>query len=115
MAYRIAGLMTAALLGAQCVTAFAALPALTEAQVQAAAAKKVQADADAAAAKDALLASMDGLSARWRGNAASHSWKTYPPVPIAAPVAAVSAPTTQALTPPQVDNSKKPPPDPVKR
>jgi len=86
--------MAAALLAAQALaaSAWAALPTpvLTPAQQQAAAAKKAQADAQAAKDKESLAASMDAVSSRWRSRAAQQGWKTHPPVAIAAAAPAAS-------------------------
>ncbi|MEN3278571.1 MAG: hypothetical protein V7631_4361 [Massilia sp.] len=79
--------------------ALAALPAPTPAQLQVAAAKKAAADAEAARSKESLAKSMDAISARWRGRAASQGWTTHAPVAIAAapapgtPPGATGAPT----------------------
>jgi hypothetical protein len=62
----------------------AALPAPTPAAQQAAAAKKADADAQAAKDKQSLGASMDAVSAHWRSQAAQKGWKTHPAVAIAA-------------------------------
>ena len=59
-------------------------PVLSPAQQQAAAAKKAEADAKAAKEKEALAASMDTLSTRWRSQAAGKGWRIHPPVAIAA-------------------------------
>ncbi|WP_206732389.1 hypothetical protein [Janthinobacterium sp. 17J80-10] len=72
------------------VTAPAATPQ------DAAAAKKAQAAAQAEKDKQALLASMDTVAGRWRSNATTHGRQVHAPTPIAAPAAAVAAPTTQA-------------------
>lgn len=74
--------------------AWAALPAPTPAQQQAAAAKKAQADVQAAKDKQNLAASMDAVSARWRSRAAQQGWKTHAPVAVvaAAPAGAAAAP-----------------------
>ena len=88
--------------------ALAVLPPLSDAQKQAAAEKKVVSDAAAEKAKQAMLAKMDELTTRWRSNAASLGVPALPAVPIAAPTAALTAPTTQAITPPQVNNPAQP-------
>jgi hypothetical protein len=86
--------------GAGSSLAWAALPAPTPAQQQAAAAKKAASDAQAAQDKEKLAASMDALSARWRSRAASKGWKTSAPVAIAAvPVAGTAAPGAPAPGP----------------
>lgn len=72
------------------------LPKPTPAEAEAAALKKAQAAAQAEKDKQALLATMDAITARWRSKAAAAGWRTYPPVPVAAPASAVSMPTTQA-------------------
>ena len=72
-------------------TAHAALPPPTPAQQEAAAAKKAAADAQAAKDKALLAASMDALSARWRGRASAQGWKTHAPVAIAAAAPAQAA------------------------
>jgi hypothetical protein len=82
----IAGLLLAS-------TAWAALPAPTPAQQQAAAAKKAAADAAAAKDKASLAASMDAVTSRWRTRAAQQGWKTHPAVAIAA-AAPPAAPAT---------------------
>jgi colicin import membrane protein len=76
--------------------ASAALPPPSPAQAQAAAAKKAAADAQAQKEKQELLASMDGITARWRAKAGSRGLRTNPPVAVAAPAAAVAAPATAA-------------------
>lgn len=68
----------------------AALPPPTQAQAEAQAAKKAAADAQAAKDKASLLATMDSLSERWRGNAKAKGLTIHPPTPIAAPVVAVT-------------------------
>jgi hypothetical protein len=78
------------------LSAWAALPAPTPAQQQAADAKKAQAAAQAAKDKESLAASMDTLSSRWRGRAAQQGWKTHAPVAIAAAPAAAAAPASGA-------------------
>jgi hypothetical protein len=69
----------------------AALPKPTPAAQQAAAAKKAQADAQAAKDKESLMASMDAVSARWRSHASQQGWKTHAPVAIAAAPAPAAA------------------------
>jgi hypothetical protein len=82
----------AALALAMCAaTAHAGLPPPTPAQQEAAAAKKAAADAQAAKDKASLAASMDALSARWRGRAAQQGWKTHAPIAIAAAAPAAAA------------------------
>jgi colicin import membrane protein len=76
--------------------ALAGLPPPSPAQAQAAAAKKAKAAEQAAQDKQALLASMDAIAVRWRSRAAAQGWHTNPAVAVAAPPAAVSAPTTGA-------------------
>lgn len=76
-------------------TVLAALPVVapTPAQQEAAAAKKAEAAAQAALAKEKLEASMDALSNRWRSRAASKGWTAHAPVAIAAaPAPAAGAP-----------------------
>lgn len=92
MAYRFTR-MTLCLLGL-CwgAGALAALVPPTAAQAQAAAAKKVAADAQAAQDKLALSASMDTLSSRWRARAGQAGWKVYPAVAIAAVPTAAAMP-----------------------
>jgi len=82
-------MLAAALLAAG--TAWAALPAPSPAQQQAAAAKKEKEAAQAAKDKASLTASMDAVSTRWRGRAAQQGWKTHPPVAIAAAAAPAAA------------------------
>jgi colicin import membrane protein len=65
-------------------TAHGALPPPTPAQQEAAAAKKAAADAQAAKDKALLAASMDAITARWRGRAAQQGWKAHAPVAVAA-------------------------------
>ncbi|TQK03186.1 hypothetical protein [Herbaspirillum sp. SJZ107] len=91
-------MLAAALLAAASASlpAWAALPAPTPAQQQAADAKKAQAAAQAAKDKESLTASMDALSSRWRGRAAQQGWKTHPPVAIAAAAPAAAAPGSAA-------------------
>jgi len=99
-------MLAAALLAAASASlpAWAALPAPTPAQQQAADAKKAQAAAQAAKDKESLTASMDALSSRWRGRAAQQGWKTHPPVAIAAaaPAAATPAAATAGVATPGV-------------
>lgn len=76
--------------------AMAKLPAPTPAQVQDAAAKKVQADAQAAKDREALTVTMDTLTQRWRGKAAATGWAVNPPTPIETPSAAVNLPASQS-------------------
>jgi hypothetical protein len=80
----IAGLLVASL-------AWAALPAPTPAQQQAAAEKKAKADAQAAQDKLSLAASMDSVTAHYRTRAAQQGWKTHPAVAIAAAAPAAPA------------------------
>jgi len=60
------------------------VPALTPAQQEAAAAKKAEAAAQAALAKEKLTASMEAVSARWRSHAAAKGWAMHAPVAVAA-------------------------------
>jgi hypothetical protein len=87
----VAGLV---LLGSA-LSARATLPPPTPEQAQAQAVKKAAADAQAAKDKAALLASMDGVSDRWRANARAKGLKINPPTPMASPGAAVTAPADQ--------------------
>ena len=66
-------------------------PVLTPAQQQAAAAKKAEADAKLAKDKEALTASMDAISARWRTQAPAKGWRVNPPVTIIAAAPATAA------------------------
>jgi len=91
------GCMLAGLLACG-AAAWAALPPLTPAQQQEAAAKKAAADAKAAKDKEALTATMDALSARWRSQAPSKGWRINPPVTIAA----APAPGAVGTVPPGV-------------
>lgn len=84
-------------------TANAALLPPTPEQVQAQAAKKAAADAQAAKDKQELLASMDALTARWRGKAAAKGWKVNAPTTVAATPAAVTAPANQTAPSGQPD------------
>ena len=86
---------TALLLLAIPALALSKLPPPTPAQAQVAAEKKAQAQAAAEKDKQALAASMDALSARWRGRAATEGWKANPPVALAAPLPALVQPATQ--------------------
>lgn len=79
--------------------AWAGLPKPTPAQQQEAAAKKAAADAKAAKDKEALAASMDAISARWRSQASSKAYKINPPVTIAAAPAAAGQATAPGLAP----------------
>ena len=72
-------------------TAHAALPPPTPAQQEAAAAKKAAADAQAAKDKALLAASIETITARWRGRAAQQGWKTHAPIAIAAAAPAQAA------------------------
>lgn len=77
----------------------AALPPPTPAEAAAQAAKKAAADAQAAKDKQALLATMDMLAARWRSRAAANGWPLHAPTPVvaaAAPPATVPAPAASA-------------------
>ena len=85
----LAGALTA---GQACAT----LPPPTPQQAAAAAQKKAQADAQAQQDKDKLAQSMDSVAARYRARAAKEGWTTHPPVAVAAPSAALSAPATAA-------------------
>ncbi|MDB5959762.1 MAG: hypothetical protein JWP59_1056 [Massilia sp.] len=85
----------ALLLSGACAFAGATLPPPTPAEAQAQAAKKAAADAQAAKDKESLLASMDTLSERWRGNAKAKGLTIHPPTPIAAPVVAVTMPAKE--------------------
>lgn len=87
---------TALLLLAIPLLALGKLPAPTPAQAQVAAEKKAQAQAQADKDKQALLASMDALSSRWRSRAATEGWTVNAPVAVAAPVAALVQPNTQS-------------------
>jgi hypothetical protein len=93
VALLIAGLLLAS-------AAWAALPAPTPAQQQAAAVKKAKADEQAAKDKLSLAASMDAVTAHYRTRAAQEGWKTHPAVAVAsaAPAApgAGGAPVTAA-------------------
>lgn len=95
MAWTLAGLVASG------SAAWAALPkpALTQAQQEAAAAKKAEADAKAARDKELLAASIDSVSARWRAQAPAKGWRINPPVAIvAAPAApAAAAPAAGAV------------------
>jgi hypothetical protein len=62
--------------------AWAKLPPKTPAEVQAAAAKKAQADAQAAREKQELGVSVDYVTAQWRRRAAAMGWKVNPPVTV---------------------------------
>jgi colicin import membrane protein len=81
VALQVAGLVAAGLLAG---AAQAGLPPPSPAAQQAAAAKKAEADAQAAKDKQSLAASMDAVSAHWRSQAGQKGWKTHPPVAIAA-------------------------------
>lgn len=93
--------LTAALAGllACSAPAWAALPTPTPAQQQEAAAKKAAADAKAAKDKQALEASMDALSTRWRSQASSKGWKITPPVTVAGVPAAAGQATAPGPAP----------------
>lgn len=97
----IAGLLLASV-------AWAALPPPTPAQQQAAADKKAKADAQAAADKVSLAASMDAVTARWRQRAAKEGWKSHPAVAIAA--AAPAAAPAAGGAPVTVAGPASPPP-----
>jgi hypothetical protein len=88
-----ASLLAAGLLAG---TANAGLPPPSPAAQQAAAAKKAEADAQAAKDKQSLAASMDAVSAHWRSQAAQKGWKTHPAVAIAAAPAPGAAPAAGA-------------------
>lgn len=75
--------------------ALSKLPPPTPAQAQAAAEKKAKAQAAAEKDKQALVASMDAIAARWRSRAATEGWKTNSPVALAAPLSALVQPNTQ--------------------
>lgn len=75
--------------------ALAVLPPPTAAQVQAQAAKKAIADAQAESDKQHLLAKMDALSGAWRIKAGEQGWTLNAPTALAAPAAvALSAPAS---------------------
>jgi hypothetical protein len=101
----IAGLLVASV-------AWAALPPLTPAQQQAAAEKKVKADAQAAKDKESLAASMDAVSAHWRTRASQEGWKAHPAVAIAAaaPPAAAGAAAGANAAPVTTAGPASPPP-----
>lgn len=61
----------------------AKLPPPTQEQVQAAAAKKAQADTQAEKDKQELAAVMDAIAKRWRARAAANGWPTRPSTPAA--------------------------------
>lgn len=75
--------------------ALAVLPKPTPQQAQEAAAKKAKAAIVAEKDKQLLIASMDALSARWRGRAASEGWQVHAPVAVAAPAPAMPQPAPQ--------------------
>jgi type II secretory pathway pseudopilin PulG len=81
----------------------AKLPPPTPAQVEAQAAKKAAADAQAEKDKVALLAKYDELSARWRSKAAEKGLKVNAPTPLPAATAAVTTPATQSAPSGQPD------------
>jgi len=90
-AIRVAGLV----LMSGALSAHATLPPPTPEEAQAQAVKKAAADAQAAKDKDALLASMDALSTRWRANARAKGLKVNPPTAMASASVAVKAPAAQ--------------------
>ena len=75
---------------------WAALPPPSPAQAQAAAAKKAEADAKAAKEKEALNASMDDISNRWRQHAAQEGWTIKPPPPVKGPTGVAASDPTPA-------------------
>jgi colicin import membrane protein len=83
--------------------ASAKLPPPTAAEVEAKAAKKAVADAQAEKDKQLLLAKMDTLTAEWRGKAGAKGWKLNAPTPLPAPAAAVAAPGAQSAPSGQPD------------
>ena len=89
-------LTMAVLLAAFVGVASAALPPPTPAQVEAQAAKKAAADAQAEKDKQSLVAKMETLSSAWRGKAGAKGWTVHAPTALPAPVAAVTAPATQS-------------------
>lgn len=93
---RTSQILAAALLCTAARFAAAALPPPSPAQAQAAAAKKAAADAQAQKDKEALLAAMDRIAARYRAYALAQGRKTNPPVAVAAAPAALSAPAAAA-------------------
>jgi hypothetical protein len=82
--------LAALALAGTCGLAAAVLPPPSAAQAEAQATKKAAADAQAAKDKQALLATMDTLSTRWRDSAKAKGLTVNPPTPIAAPVVAVT-------------------------
>jgi hypothetical protein len=78
-------------------SALATLPKPTPAQAEAAAAKKADADAKAAKEKEALLATMDKVSDRWKSRAASEGWKIKPPVVAPGSVSINAAPGVETV------------------
>ncbi|GGY87035.1 hypothetical protein GCM10007388_20430 [Pseudoduganella plicata] len=90
--------------------AHATLPPPSPQQAAAAAQKKAQADAQAQQDKEKLIQSMDGIAARYRARAAREGWTTHPPVAVAAPSAALSAPAVATGMAP----SKQPATGPVR-
>lgn len=75
-------------------TAAPVLPPPTPAQVQAQAAKKAIADAQAESVKQHLLAKMDALSGAWRIKAGEQGWPLHAATALAAPAAALAAPAS---------------------
>ncbi|MFD2368163.1 hypothetical protein [Pseudoduganella sp. GCM10020061] len=95
---------TLALLGAAgCV--LAGLPPPTPEQVAAQAAKKAQADAEAAEAKRLLGLSMDSVAARWRRQAAAQGWRMHPPTALPPPPAPAAPLVVQSPVPVMVGGS----------
>lgn len=99
----------------------ATLPPPSPAAAQAAAAKKAAADAQAAKDKQALLATMDTVTAHWRSRAVAQGWHTNPAVAVAtppAPPAGATAPkpgtTPPAASQPPSKPAATPPPMPIK-
>jgi hypothetical protein len=87
--------------------AHAALPPPTPAEAAAQATKKAAADAQAAKDKEALLASIDTVSTRWRMTAKARGLAVNPPTPLPSPSAALSAPAKQDNAPPPPVTSEK--------
>jgi colicin import membrane protein len=88
--------------------ASAKLPPPTAAETEAKAAKKAAADAQAEKDKQALIAKMDTLAVAWRAEAGKEGWKAYPPTPLPAPTAAVTAPGAQSAPSGQPDGKLTP-------
>ena len=96
--HRIIRISLALVLFGSAGTAAPVLPPPTPAQVQAQAAKKAIADAQAESVKQHLLAKMDALSGAWRIKAGEQGWPLHAATALAAPASMTGASTSGVST-----------------